>query len=300
MQRRALLALVWGWLVGGRVDGATRCLCPPSLPAPVDAHLVPLPTAASPNASKLTPRLLRRFRVRHGAVGRWHAAMCRAAAGEPLRVLVFGTSVTQGNCCQDCCAPASGGDDGACLQPLPSGAYYASDRECAWPGRLERWLRRAYPRANVTVSNLAVGGTDVRYFASVVGDYARSGADVVFVENMNARWAMFASSDGERSVLSASERFAREVLSWDGGRTALLFVHMFQRDVLALAPQTDKDTAKRCAPPRRACVRGARRGVPVSRVGGGEVSGGRRVGFARASERSVAPRNNRFRIVPPR
>ena len=70
---------------------------------------------------------LGRSRSRVGDVTAWRRAVCRAARGEAVVVAVLGDSITCGHQC--------------------AGRKNYADAACAWPARMQRWLRHAFPTA---------------------------------------------------------------------------------------------------------------------------------------------------------
>jgi hypothetical protein len=66
--------------------------------------------------------------------------MARLAQSTAVRVAVLGGSMTKGSECE-----------------TPEGEKY---QDCAYSGRLERWLQKTLPRAAVSVTNMANGGTN--------------------------------------------------------------------------------------------------------------------------------------------
>ena len=175
---------------------------------------------------------------------RWHASICRAARGEPLRVPVFGTS-TVGTCCRDCCATARArrqeGPDGRHVPRPLAGGEYGSDRACAWPARLEAWLRAAFPRERDRCER---GRRRRRRALRRVGRARlRAGAfDVVIVETAINDRAALLEREGRAQVLAATERLAR------GARVstapALVFPHSSAATSCRSASQTQPDAAR--------------------------------------------------------
>ena len=113
-------------------------------------------------------------------LARWHVALARAARpGANLSVLVLGGSTTAGHLSDGHAAPHSQMRVSRCLDDAVAAAApcaaalnasgegvtsaNADCRPCAWPARLRRWLRAAYPHAaSVKVDNRAVGATNSR------------------------------------------------------------------------------------------------------------------------------------------
>ena len=83
----------------------------------------------------------------------------------------------------------------------------------------------------------------MRFVASAAAGYRAGAFDVVLVETAINDRAALLEPDGRAQVLAATERLARAVLAWPGA-PALVFLHLFRRDKLPLAPQTAADAAR--------------------------------------------------------
>ena len=69
---------------------------------------------------------------------RWWRVIAKAAACEPIKIVVLGGSMPHGT--GTSCGPA-----------------------CAWPKRLERWLHAAYPQAHITLLSAAASATNTQW-----------------------------------------------------------------------------------------------------------------------------------------
>lgn len=109
----------------------------------------------------LTFDQLRRSRAGVGQVERWRRALCKAKAGERLRLAVLGDSVT----CGHQCAGVAGHND------LP----------CAWPARLLAWLNRAYPVTGASrghrLNNLCHSSAAIAFGADAFNSMASRGVE---------------------------------------------------------------------------------------------------------------------------
>lgn len=91
----------------------------------------------------------------------------RLAAGLPTSVVVIGGSMTAGS---------------GCSQKAMTG------HRCAWPARLEVWLRKAFPRSNLTFESHARGGCSLAFFIGEVSHYVKASTDMVVIDTLRNDW----------------------------------------------------------------------------------------------------------------
>eukprot|EP01050_Picozoa_sp_SAG11_P028154 SAG11_NODE_7419_length_1147_cov_1.032443_1_plen_294_part_10 len=82
----------------------------------------------------------------------WRRTINRMNSGESVRLLVLGGSETSGVQCDE-------GEFG----------LHRTARACAWANRLQDWLTAAFPAANITVTNMARGGTTTAVMLAALG-----------------------------------------------------------------------------------------------------------------------------------
>ena len=107
-----------------------------------------------------------------GHLDRLVPLMRKLASGEPAAVVMIGGSMQTGSGCKqqlityDWRAGAAG---------KPVATEDVTGKGCCWLARLEGWLRHVFPRANLTVTNLAMGGASAVFFLSDIAAVAPPG-----------------------------------------------------------------------------------------------------------------------------
>lgn len=117
-------------------------VCPP---APIETWTLPSSARVPAHGVRLSPDMLRAALRRRGDPKALRRVVAALDAGEKVDIVVFGGSVTAGVGTRGCELPG-------CSRPKKGHEC----RQCAWPSQLQAWLRKTYPRADVSVHNLAV------------------------------------------------------------------------------------------------------------------------------------------------